>query len=231
MCHSPAPNPVVNQRRVSPYEMTRPTLRRGPAAGANLGSNHDLQHRGRASAAVMPAGGCYRCGSCTCSKTWCKQEFAGAWQGQQQGLHVKCDPRVSISWCKIPSSAFPVSRVAGDRSIRLHRCLHPFSLSKTLRSGDCLLRRVLPCRGMSPPATGEDKAVRASVTLGEPPWEAAACGARGGGTITPCLVPAWYHARTSPEVTHVERGSSTPARTCLKLGDFTGIYLEYTLRP
>ena len=77
MCHSPAPNPVVNQWRVSPYEMTKPTLRRGPAAGANLGSSHDLHRRGCARA-VVPAGGCYRCGSRTGSKTWCKQEFAGA---------------------------------------------------------------------------------------------------------------------------------------------------------
>lgn len=47
-------------------------------------------------------------------------------------------------------------------------------------------------------------------------------GFRAAGTVTPCLTLSWYHARTSPEVTHVERGSGTPARssTCLKPGGF-----------
>lgn len=165
MCHHAAPNPVVNQRRVSPYEMTRPALCRGPAAGANLGSSRDLHHRGCASVAAVPAGGRYRCGSRRRSKTCCTQELAGAWRGQQRGLHGKWDPRVSLPRCQIPSSAFPAGHVARDQTICLHGCLHPFSVPKTLRRGDCLPRRVLPCRGMSPPATREDKAVRASVTL------------------------------------------------------------------
>lgn len=171
-CHSPAPSPAVNQWRVSPYEMTRPNLRRGPVAGANLGSSCDLCRSS-----------CYHRGSC--SRVWCRQELAGAWCGQQSVIQ-------GILYHGAESCPLPL--LHGRRPNPLPSPL-PASLFLTQNTaeeglppaaGPAVLRNVTPChrRGQSSPC------IRHALltTLGS-----CRCGARGGGDNNPlscaCLVP------------------------------------------